>query len=104
MSKTEWNDCTTYSRGDKERVPTCFEIKHGWLRICITSDHIYHRPNYVLHCHALGIDSKSITVMSRKFNADDPVEIVQARALEIIEARLDQIRDDMIIIKRVAAK
>lgn len=102
---TQWRDCTSYSRGDKERVPTSYEIKHGWLRICITCGHIYHRPKWVLHCGALGIDSKRITVLDNyQFTADDDLDTVKARAIEIVDNRIDEIRSDIIVIKREALK
>lgn len=101
---TQWRDATTYSRDDQECKPTCYEIKHGYLRIYITSGHVLHRPNYVLHCYAVGIDTKPITVLGRKFNRDDKLDDVKARAIEIVESRIDEIRDDIIVIKREAVK
>jgi hypothetical protein len=88
---TQWRDCTSYSRDDKERVPKAYEIKHGYLRICITCEHIHHRPNWVLHCHAIGIDSKPIIVAGRKLNKDDDLGIVKLWAIEIVEARIDEL-------------
>ena len=99
-----WRDATTYSRYDKDSKPTCYEIKHGNLRIYITCGHIHHRPDWVLHCHAIGIDSKPIAVPGRKFTAGDNLNTVKARAIEIVEARIDEIRDDINVIKTEAEK
>ena len=102
---TQWQDCTSYSRGDKERKPTTWTIRHGFLVITITCGHIHHRPNWVLHCYAVGIDTKRITVLDNyQFTADDDLDTVKARAIEIVEARIDEIRDDIITIKREAGK
>jgi hypothetical protein len=37
----EWKDCTSYSRGDEERKPTCFEIVLGGRRVVIVWGHRY---------------------------------------------------------------
>lgn len=97
---TEWRDTTSYSRDDKKRIPTTYTIKHGWLTICITCGHIHHKPNWVLHCAALGIDTK------RMYNVDvsDNVETVQHQAIEIIEKRINETRNDIINIKKALIK
>ena len=101
---TEWRDTTNYSRGDKKRVPTSYTIKHGYLSISITCGHIYHRPDYVLHCHAVGIDTQPLTVLDGKyqFKADDDLDTVKTRAIEIVEERIKKILYDIKVIKEVS--
>lgn len=91
----KWRDTTTYSRDDKERNPTMYSIKYGHLDICITCGHIYHRGEWVLHCFSIGIDTQPITTFIDKcrLTAYDPVEVVKQRAIEIVEARIDDIRE-----------
>ena len=57
MTTPTWKDCTTYRQGDKERIPTVFEIKSGKLRVVVTNGHIYCKGHWVMHCHSLGIDT-----------------------------------------------
>ncbi len=45
----EWTDATSYSRDDRERVPTTFEAKAGPIRLCITCGHIYHKGEWIGH-------------------------------------------------------
>lgn len=99
---TQWRDCTSYSRDDKERVPTTYEITHGYLRIVITCGHIRYRPNWVLHCFAVGIDTKLMTTGDRRITTTiDNLDDVKARAIEIVEARIKKINIDINAIKEV---
>ena len=100
---TQWRDCTSYSRDDKERVPTTYEIKHGYLRIVITCGHIYHRPKWVLHCQTIGIDSRPLSHFGsiEPLTSESDLDTVKTRAIEIVEARIDEINDDIKIIKEV---
>ena len=60
---------------------------------------MYHRPDWVVHCYALGIDT---TRLAPGGPSGATLEQAQIQALEMVEARIDEIRDDMIIIKRAA--
>lgn len=50
-----WEDCTSYSRGDKERVPTTFSTTIGGLKIVITCAHIDLKDKWLAKCHYLDI-------------------------------------------------
>ena len=76
--KPEWKDVTSYSRDDKERIPTTFAISVGELRIVITCGHIYYRPDWVMHCHALQIDSKLLQAVSREEAQTEAILVVKA--------------------------
>ena len=78
--KPEWKDVTSYSRDDKERKPTGFQIGVGDLQIIITCAHIYHSPNWVVHCYALQIDTKRLQATTR--------EEAQAEAINIVKEKL----------------
>ena len=93
----KWYDSTTYSRDDRERKPTSHTIKHGLLKITVTCGHIRYRPDWVLHCYALGIDTQ---LLAPGGPGKATPEQAQAQALEHVEARLDELRSDMIKIKR----
>ena len=104
---TRWWDTTTYRQGDKERKPRTYTIKHGFLNVTIVSGHRDYPGEWVLHCFAVGIDTKPINILNDVYQSvtattEDDLDIVKARAIEIVEARIDEIRDDIIAIKRVS--
>lgn len=76
-----WKDVTGYSRGDKKREPTTFEAQEQALRVVVTCGHIYHAPEWVMHCHALSLDTYPLKKGSSK-------EQAQSEALEIVKKRL----------------
>ena len=52
-----WNDITSYSRNNKERVPQTWELKRDSLRIRV-SRHINYEPDqWLLSCREFGIDN-----------------------------------------------
>jgi hypothetical protein len=52
----EWKDTTTYSRDDKDRIPTVFSCSIAELRINIVAGHIYYPDQWVFNCRNLGFD------------------------------------------------
>lgn len=79
-----WKDVTSYSRSDTERKPTSFAAVEGQLRITITCGHIYHRPQWVMHCQAIGIDTHPLRLDLTK-------EQAEAEALAVVSMRLAQL-------------
>lgn len=79
-----WKDVTSYSRDDKERKPTTFEAKEGALRIVITCGHIHYRPQWVMHCHALSIDTYPLKKGATKEQAED-------ESLALVHERLEDL-------------
>lgn len=55
-----WKDITSYSQGCKERIPTTYEDKAGLIRIVVTCGHRDYRPEWVMHCYQLNIDTKHL--------------------------------------------
>jgi hypothetical protein len=88
MTQPIWKDCTTYSQGDKERIPHSFEVISGDLRISITSGHIHYKGQWVMHCYKLGIDTKPLAVGITR-------EQAQAQACKIVENRLAELQQDL---------
>lgn len=80
----EWKDVTSYSRDDKERKPTTFEAKEGALRIVITCGHINHRPQWVMHCGALSIDTYPLKEGATKEQAEE-------ESLALVHERLEDL-------------
>ena len=60
FSKTQsiWKDVTSFSRDQKERIPTTFSTHVGDCRISITCNHRDYKPAWIFHCHELGFDTK----------------------------------------------
>lgn len=56
----DWKDTTSYSRGDTVRKPTTWSCDVGSLEVTVTCGHIHYRPNWVMHCHKLGVDTKPL--------------------------------------------
>ena len=60
----EWKDTTSYSKGDKDRIPSSWSANIGKLRIVVVSNHIHYPGRWVLHCspffntHELKVDTK----------------------------------------------
>ena len=55
-----WKDGTTYSRNDKERVPTIFRTEIGGCNISIIVGHIYYPNTWIMNCHELNIKEKTL--------------------------------------------
>lgn len=73
-----WKDCTSYIRGDKERIPKSFEVKTENLRIVITCGHIHYPGAWIMHCSRLGIDTHPLP-------SAKTLEDAQKQAIEIVE-------------------
>lgn len=69
----QWKDETSYSRGDKERVPTTFTATCGPLMLAVTSGHVYYPGRWVGHCRPL-FDTKPLKATSRE---EAQAEVVQ---------------------------
>jgi len=75
----EWKDTTSYSRGDKERIPRILEIKVEGLRIVV--HRIIHYPEWYVSCYDLNIEDRCLYV-------DDLYE-AKIKAIDIILEKLE---------------
>lgn len=80
-----WHDSTTYSRDDKNRVPSCWDYKTEKLRITVLNDHRDFPDRWVMHCHQLGMNTVLL-----KAQIETPVAEVQATAIRIVKRRLSE--------------
>ena len=80
---SEWKDCTRYSRDQRVRIPTAFELQSGEIRIVITKAHLYNPGYWTMHCRAVGIDT-----YDTKLPADQPAELAQQMAINIVSNKL----------------
>lgn len=80
-----WVDTTTYSRDDKNRVPSCWTYNTGKLQISVLNNHQSVPGKWVLHCFNIGMDTVIL-----KAQIDTPVAEVQAAAIRIVKRRLSE--------------
>lgn len=79
-----WQDTSRYSRQDKERKPTTFTATEGPLEITVTCAHVLYRPEWVMHCAAVAIDTLHLPFCGS-------VEEAQAQAIAIVRNRLGEL-------------
>jgi len=82
-----WIDTTSYSRDDKVQKQTTWTTQNENLSITVTCGHILYRPDWVMHCHALGIDTL------RLLECRSPGE-ARAKAIRIVRAKLSRLAEE----------
>jgi hypothetical protein len=80
-----WVDTTTYSRGDKDRVPSCWTYYTGKLTITIFNTHRVYAGQWLINCPELSISNGNLNLQS-----ETPVQIVQKRAINSIKKYLNK--------------
>lgn len=75
---TTWNDATTYSRDQKDKKQTAWELRLPSLRIWVGNAHRNYPGEFVMHCFALGLDTHRLNL---KANTD--IEVVKEKAVKI---------------------
>jgi hypothetical protein len=88
MTTPAWTDCTTYRQGDKERIPTTFEVESGMLRIVVTNGHIHYKGQWVMHCYRLGIDTELLRGALTR-------EQAQQHARQRVESAIAELQQDL---------
>lgn len=84
----KWTDSTIYSQSEKPpRVPRAWslQIDKGFV-ITVTCGHIHYRPEWIMHCFALGIDTRPL---AKGIDAD----AAQAEAIAIVGAKLRALQE-----------
>lgn len=88
--RSQWKDATSYQRGDKERIPTAYELKLTGLRIYITCAHIHHEPDWIMHCRVLNIDTRPLAANSLAGAKAEAIYEVK-KLIEFFAAKLDKL-------------
>lgn len=78
----EWKDRTSYSRGDKERIPSIWELEVEGLKIVVHK--IIHYPEWYLSCYDLHIEKQCLYT--------EDVEEAKAEGLKIIIEKIEQLK------------
>lgn len=82
----QWQDVTSYDQRDKERVPSVFAAQAGTVRIVVTNSHIHYKPDWVMHCAAVGINTKAMKAKT--------LEDAKAEALSTVDNAICKLTDD----------
>jgi len=86
MSRPEWKDQTSYSRGEKERVPSVWVMQlTREVRISVVRSHIYNPENWVMHC-APWFDTHSLNLPSTVENRDEAM----SRAIALVREKITE--------------
>ena len=88
-----WTDGTTYSRDDKERKQTAWELSTDYVRIYITNKHLWFPNKWVIICNDVGISSAS----EMKIPFESTPEQAQEMAIKIVKHRLKKMFDSLLI-------
>jgi hypothetical protein len=82
-----WNDATSYSRGDKKRIPTAFQANVNGIRVYITCAHVVYRPTWIVVCRELAIEQRRMSnVSTAQEAADMAIKVCTERANELASA------------------
>ena len=82
--RSEWVDCTGYSRG-QERIPTSWRRDMGGgLVIVVTCSHIYYKGEWIMHCEPW-FNTKQLNILENG-NADE----AQRAALALVVSKVDE--------------
>lgn len=82
----KWTDATNYSRTDKERTQTSWQIDHRGMRIFITKKHLHYPGEWIMHCKEIGIQNSPLGLKS-----DADPEEAKKKALIAIKRRSNRI-------------
>ncbi len=83
-----FNDCTSYSQSNKERIPNTYSTERGNIRIVITCGHIDYRDQWIFSCYALGIEKVLIGKTTKENAAEFAIERCRKKA-ELIASLLN---------------
>ena len=85
-----WKDSTSYSRDDKERVPTAWTTNTSELSITIVKAHIYYPGQWVMHCFALSMDTIKMKIPDTATTSQ-----AQELAVKMVKDRLEKLLDSL---------
>lgn len=88
----KWQDTTSYSPGDKERIPTSFTLKGKGVRITVVNSHIYYPGKWVTHCSSLGIDTHLLDATDLESAKEEALKLAHMKAVELLNAINDLMR------------
>ena len=86
-ARPEWKDVTSFSRDDKERIPSVWTLQlTRHVRISVVRTHISDKENWVMHC-APWFDTYSLKLPSTLENRDEAM----SRATALVRAKVEEL-------------
>ena len=86
----KWKDITTYSQGDKERIPCWWKANLETIDLRVGNKHIYvEEDKWIMHCEKFGFDIHILESDNEEDAKKEAVELVKAKIREIY-AELDE--------------
>lgn len=86
-SRHEWKNITSYRQGDKEGIPTSWELRLSRdLRICVVRAHPYNPESWVMHCSPW-FDTRVLKLPSTVENRGEAM----ARATALVREKINEI-------------
>jgi hypothetical protein len=89
-----WHDSTTYSRDDKQRVPSSWSYKTEKLKITVVNKHRDYPDRWIMHCYDIGMNTVVL-----KAPIETPVDEIQAAAIRVVKRRLSEMIKSFVTIK-----
>jgi hypothetical protein len=81
-----WEDATSYSQSDNEKIPTAFRVTISGMRIAITCGHILAKGEWVMNCHTMSFDLYELKVKTAHEAAEKAILICKTRLNQWIAA------------------
>jgi hypothetical protein len=81
----EWKDSTSYSKGDKERKQTAWTYQNDLLRITVTNNHRDYPGKWIMHCFAIGINTKPVSLVTDEATPEQ----AQKAAFELVKYKIE---------------
>lgn len=80
----EWKDTSSYSRDDKIRIPSCFELSISSLGIRVHRHIDYPKHVWLLTCHEISINRYQLKSSESGNAQKEALEIVKRKAQQMI--------------------
>lgn len=85
--RPQWKDQTSYSRDDKERIPSVWVLRLTRdIRILVVRNHRYSPDSWVVHCNPW-FDTHSLDLPPTVENRDEAM----ARAMSNVRAKIEEL-------------
>ncbi|WP_421696878.1 hypothetical protein [Ancylobacter sp.] len=89
MMSAKWKDITSYSRDDKERVPSTWELRlTPYTRIFVMRSHRADPDNWTMHCGPW-FDTYPLGLPSKMENRDEAM----SRALNLVADKIEDLHE-----------
>jgi hypothetical protein len=85
-----WKDTTSYSRDDKDKVPSCWTTETRKIRISVLNGHRFYPGQWVMHCYDLNIRERIIGNMT-DMNEDD----AKSKSIDIARKELSAMMSEL---------